>query len=407
MDNPFQSLHVLVVHRSHRLRSRIIKLLQKQGIQYLAEAEDGHAALQEIGRQSYATEIAIFDPMQTDAQGVGLIDIIAHSGKVRTAALLMKEAGDAEATLEAVLKERGLGFLGILEGRVGSPDIKEALLAYVQHSQSSASRRKLEAESSERSSGEIQAGLNERQFTAWFQPEIDVRNRTFSGFEALARWQHPIHGVIPPGDFIPAMERSGLIEPLADIVFQRALQVLAKWRENGHDLHLSVNFSPLSIQNPRFAERLIRLVDRMRLPPAAIAVEVSEAAVVEHVLMEPLQAISDFGLRLCVDNYATGDLSVAVCSEIGCKSIKLARSLVSDIHNQQDKQQQISQIVANTQLAGIRLHAEGVESADEWHTLEALGCQSVQGFLLGKPMDASQLNGWFNLYPDRIPKTNF
>lgn len=408
MEYAFQDVQVLFAHGDKRLVGSLQKALSKQQVppgQHAATLAD---ALAQIAAAPHPLDIVLLDPSLADNSGQTAIDLVAQTAKVKSIGVIAKGFADKKTVGEA-LEKKGIGFVGVIgEGGFFSrtTEAKELLFEYVQFVQSSTARVKQNPnEIVERSAEEIEAGLTAREFTAHFQPIIHMASRRFSGFEALARWHHSLHGSIPPLAFIPVMERQGMIEPLTDIVFQRSIQVLRTWREQGHDLSLAVNFSLVSLAANGFADKLKRQVDRLDISPEHIVVEIGETALMNSTdqTLASLVALRNYGFRIGIDNFGTGQLSPQDVAALGCSRIKVSRVLIQNLAIDIDALNSLENIANTAAQLNLEWSAEGIETDEQWHQLAQLGFHNVQGFLLGKPMDADKLQGWHKLYADRIP----
>lgn len=399
MKDMLEDVHVLVVHPKWRLRKSLKRKLHRCGVDMVAEAEDAEEAAQSLGTNNWATEIAVFDPMQTDDAGRGMIDVLAATGKIKSAALLYDCPKTVEKQLETILTDRGIGFLGLLGASPKKKNVQACVADWLNFRDSSEARSGPQTELALRTPEEIQLGLRERQFTAHFQPEINLSDGRLCAIEALARWQHPTQGQIAPAAFIPVMENHGMIEALTEIVFQRALQIVGKWRGSGHDIGLSVNFSPVSVSSPGFATRAQRLAERLQIPCSAVCLEIAAQAF-NAEMARVVHELRETGFEVFLDDYGGIEISPDMAGRWGFSGIKLHRNMVAGLSAGKEARTQLATLIDQAHDAGLTVAVAGIETEEELQCLTQLGCDRAQGYLIGKPMDANKLTGWYKIrYP--------
>jgi len=244
--------------------------------------------------------------------------------------------------------------------------------------------------------GELRQAINDNNLTLYFQPKVDIQKNQVLGMEALLRWEHPVHGMLPPDEFIPLAEQTGIIKPLTRWVVEAALGQLKTLREKGYQLSVAVNLSARNLQEQDILNFLQEMLEKHQLPASALVLEVTETAMMQdpdHAL-QTLKRISDMGIALSIDDFGTGYSSLAYLKQMPVQEIKIDRSFVTDMINDKD-----DSIIVNTTLnmshnLGLRVTAEGVEDKETLLKLRALGCNAVQGYFLTRPIPAKNLEEW-------------
>jgi diguanylate cyclase (GGDEF)-like protein len=229
-----------------------------------------------------------------------------------------------------------------------------------------------------------------------FQPIVEVRSRAIRGVEALVRWQHPERGMVPPLDFIPLAERSGLTKPLTVWVLREALRQLRRWRDGGLELSVAVNLSSRTLHDPELPGIVSDLIERAGVPPSLVGFEITETDVMADAegAMRGLHALRDMGVRLSIDDFGTGYSSLAYLHRLAVDAVKIDRSFVKGIN---DDENSAAIVRATTELAhalGLRVVAEGVEDERALSRLASFSCDLAQGYHIARPMKAADVIPW-------------
>jgi diguanylate cyclase (GGDEF)-like protein len=245
---------------------------------------------------------------------------------------------------------------------------------------------------------ELRAALEQGGLVVHVQPQARLGSGDVSGVEALARWKHPTLGDIPPDEFIPIAERSGLIGPLTTRVLDATLAGWAQWRAAGHDLGVAVNLSARSLHDPDLVEEVGRLLRRHGVPASRLTLEVTESA----VMADPTRAVAllhqlrDLGVRLSVDDFGTGYSSLSYLKRLPVQEVKIDRSFVTTLGTDADDLPIVRAIVDLGRHMGLEVVAEGVEDAPTMDLLGSIGCDLAQGWHLGRPMPLDGLLPWLH-----------
>ncbi len=236
---------------------------------------------------------------------------------------------------------------------------------------------------------DLRRALALRQFELFYQPQVSVGGRLV-GFEALLRWRHPSRGLVPPADFIPLAERIGAIVPIGDWVLRSAVKEALKWPE---DVVIAVNVSPLQLHAEGFVPRVRRLLVETRLPGRRLEIEITESMLVNRPeeAIRILNELRGEGVRIAMDDFGTGYASLSQLALFPFDKIKVDRSLTGADGADIKKRAIIRAITALGQTLGVCTLAEGVELEQQLEHLASDGCSSVQGYLVSKPVPASQV----------------
>jgi diguanylate cyclase (GGDEF)-like protein len=235
----------------------------------------------------------------------------------------------------------------------------------------------------------IVRGLLDGEFVVHYQPVIDVRTGALEGFEALVRWERPGIGLVPPDDFIPVAETSALICDLDRWVLDEALDQLARWTEatGRHDIWIAVNISGRHVSDPRIVQDVTESLRSSGVAANRLVLELTETSRIDDLrAMGHLQTLRALGVSVSIDDFGTGYNSIMQMQRMPIDGIKIDRSFLASTHAASDRL--VVLIVQAAHAFGFTVTAEGVELADQLSTLEEVGCDSAQGFLIAKPLRA-------------------
>jgi diguanylate cyclase (GGDEF)-like protein/PAS domain S-box-containing protein len=240
---------------------------------------------------------------------------------------------------------------------------------------------------------ELRRAIDERELVLQYQPKMDVSSRDVRSVEALVRWQHPVHGLVAPGDFIPLAEPTGLIHPLTLYVLDEALAQCATWDASGHRVGVAVNISMRNLLQPGFPADVEGLLLRHRLPADRLTLEITEGTIVSDPgrTRAALAKLSELGVRISVDDFGIGYTSLGYLAQLRLDQIKVDRSFVMAMATDEDKAAIVRSIVKLGHDLGLEVVAEGVETEGAWESLERLGCDTIQGYYVSRPLDPEAL----------------
>jgi len=240
---------------------------------------------------------------------------------------------------------------------------------------------------------ELRQAIEQRQLLVYFQPKIEIKTRKVVELEALVRWPHPEHDLLPPDEFIPMAERTGLIKPLTFLVADEALKQLASWSRDGYDLKITINVSARVLLDPEFPDTLIGLLAAYRIDPGKLMLEITETTIMvdQERALEVLRRLKKVQVRLSIDDFGTGYSSLAYLKQLPVHELKIDKSFVMDMDHNHDDAVIVKIIIELGHQLGLEVTAEGVESESILSQLKALGCDVAQGYLISKPLPAEEL----------------
>lgn len=254
---------------------------------------------------------------------------------------------------------------------------------------------------------DVVRALDQGEIKPWFQPQVSTDTGALTGFEALARWEHPEKGQVAPAAFLPAIAEAGLYERLGEVILFHSLTAIKEWDRNGlHVPAVSVNFSPDELRNPRLYEKVRWELDRFELAPDRLVVEVLENVVAQSeddTTTRNIAALSRLGCGIDLDDFGTGHASISNIRRFDVSRIKIDRSFISQVDVDRDQQNMVSAILTMAERLGLDTLGEGVETHGEHAMLAQLGCGHVQGYSIARPMPFSRTMDWIATHHEKIP----
>ena len=238
----------------------------------------------------------------------------------------------------------------------------------------------------------LQAAVRDDRVGLHYQPVVDLSNGATVGVEALARWHDCELGMVPPDQFIPVAESSGLIVDLGRRVLERACREAMAWADHPDaDLVVAVNVSPVQLREPMFVDDVRRALRDSGLPPERLCLEVTETAIVTDVgeAADTLRRVRELGVTLALDDFGTGHSSLTLLRNLPLQSVKIDRSLIRKVATEAQDAVLVQLVVDAAHTLGLRVCAEGVEELDQAQQLISLGCDTGQGWLFGRPAPAA------------------
>ncbi|MCS4282676.1 diguanylate cyclase (GGDEF)-like protein [Pseudomonas sp. BIGb0278] len=254
---------------------------------------------------------------------------------------------------------------------------------------------------------DLRVALQQGQFRLHYQPKFDAVRRVPIGAEALLRWEHPQHGLLYPDRFISLAEKTGLIIPIGEWVLGEACRQMRQWLEQGHkDWRIAVNLSAIQFCYAGLVDGVAQALQRNQLPANNLTLEITETTAMRDAdaSLLVLQRLSDMGVDISIDDFGTGYSSLMYLKRLPANELKIDRGFVRDLEHDSDDAAIVSAIVALGQALGLRIVAEGVETDSQQDFLTRLGCDSLQGYLMGRPVPAEQFMA--GLAPREAPQVS-
>ena len=247
---------------------------------------------------------------------------------------------------------------------------------------------------------DLRRAIAEGELQLFYQPKVSLLTGALSGVEALVRWRHPVCGLVPPNDFIPLAEASGLIAPLGDWVLEEACRQSAAWRAQGLGaVKIAVNISACQMQREGFVERFSTLTHKHGVPASDLEVELTESV----IMADPgesarlFSALRGIGVLIAMDDFGTGYSSLSHLRQLPIDVLKIDRSFVMNADQDESAAKIVKMIIGLAETLKLAVVAEGVETESQAEFLRACGCSTAQGYLFAKPQPAAEFEKWLAL----------
>ena len=264
---------------------------------------------------------------------------------------------------------------------------------------------------------DLRYAIERDELVAFYQPIIDLDSLELIGFEALMRWNHPQRGLVPPVEFIPVSEVTGLIVPLTLWILKNSCQQMVKWQNgsfpnSNKKLMMSVNLSGKHFAQANLVEQIKKILQETGLSPSCLKLEITESAVMENAetAIRMLKQIRELGIQLSIDDFGTGYSSLSYLHRFPINTLKVDRSFVSTMEDGTENGEIVRTIIALAKSLNLNVIAEGIESIHQLHQLRILGCEYGQGYLFSRPVPEAEIEKiladrerWRNI----IPAQNF
>ncbi|MCU4184841.1 EAL domain-containing protein [Acidiferrimicrobium sp. IK] len=256
---------------------------------------------------------------------------------------------------------------------------------------------------------ELQTAVQAGDLSLDYQPKVDMATGDVLGFEALLRWRHPVFGLVPPEEFVPVAEQSGLIDSVTWWVLRESLCRQVDWARAGFDVSVAVNVSARSLLDSTLAQRLQDLLVETGATPQRLTLEVTESSVMADAVRAAtiLREVSALGVCIAVDDFGTGYSSLSRLLQMPVDELKVDRSFVSTMMESPDNWAIVSSTISLGISMGHSVTAEGIEDAETWKSLSAMGCHAGQGYLISRPMPSSKTLPWLRTYAKRTARRPF
>jgi len=264
---------------------------------------------------------------------------------------------------------------------------------------------------------DLRMAVERGEFCVYYQPIIDLNTMRLAGFEALMRWNHPTRGLVPPGEFIPVCEDTGLIVPVTLWILRESCNQLVRWKKQfpTSPLMMSVNLSGKHFMQNDLVAQINDILGETEINPADLKLELTESAVMENAerVISMLRELKNLGVQLSIDDFGTGYSSLSYLHRFPIDTLKVDRSFVSEMETGSENGEIVRTIISLAKTLRMNVVAEGIESIHQIHQLQILGCEYGQGFLFSRPVprvEAEKLledmNRWQNILPNQISSSS-
>lgn len=398
MSQRDQRLRVLVIDDEPMVANTLVAMVKRCGATYTDMAHNGSEALRRVRAQHF--DLILCDLNMPNTDGIETMRLLADAG-ARAAIILL--SGSDPRLLRAAQelgRNRGLNIIAALSKPAHLSELRRTMALTLQPSRSQRPSQMPECLSPE----ELEAAIQGGQLCLHFQPQVHIQTGTVNSVEALLRWQHPSLGLVAPDAFIPMAEATGLIEPLTTWVVNEAIRQGAAWRSLGESLPVAVNVSAKTLCHLDLPDRLEYAIRAARMVPEDLTLEVTESGVADD-----LEAVLDITTRLrikrfplSIDDFGTGASTLAQLQRLPFSELKIDRMFVQGAARDPDNRALLASTVDLARRQQLKVVAEGIETRREWDIVADLGVDLAQGYLVARPMSATQLRRFRHYWTGRV-----
>ncbi len=389
-DTAFADLDVMVLEDDTLQMEMASVILRNLGVARIASCIDGNQALAVV--RTYKPDLLLCDLTMPGMDGIAFLRQVAEQGFTGNVILLSGADRGVMKAAENLAKAYGLNLLAALN----KPLQQEALQIALTRQQQSRPELKHYAKVAALSLSELQRGLEDDCVEVFFQPKVSVFNKRVIGAECLARWRHPVRGVLGPGTFIPVLEAHGMIDTLTRIVLEKGARQLGIWLSQGHMLKFAVNVSMDNLNQANLPEEYERIVKSAGVQPEQITLELTESRLMENLTLslEILTRLRLKGFGLSIDDFGTGFSTMENLKQLPFTELKVDRAFVNGATQDEAARAILGSSIQLGKIFNLNLVAEGVEKQQDWDLIVNSGCDEVQGFFIAQPMPAQEFIDW-------------
>lgn len=246
----------------------------------------------------------------------------------------------------------------------------------------------------------LRRAIEHEEFVVHYQPRVAIDTLKIVGLEALVRWNHPQHGLVPPAEFIPLAEDTGLIVPIGEWILRTACSQNRLWQESGIEpLRVAVNISARQFQQKDIDARIVQILDEADLSPECLELELTESSIMSNpdFAVEVLTRLKQMGVKISVDDFGTGFSSLSYLKKLPIDALKIDRAFVRDANTDPDDAALVMAVITLAHNLRLKVVAEGVETEEQLRFLQLLRCDEIQGFLFSRALPAPELETLFSV----------
>lgn len=392
-----QWINALIVDDSHAILNFSSAVLKQQfGITKITTENNATEAIKLL-QSSHDINLLLLDLNMPELDGIQFLTKLAEAKYKGFVIIMSGVAPRIISTVEELAKRLNLNFLGTMLKPLDVKDFHDVLDNIGEPEVRKTEGRDLKIY-------EIIRAIKNESLEVFYQPQVNLHNRKVYGVEVLVRLDHPTLGIVSPDQFLSKIDQSELIDHLTFIIFRKSFRDWLKWKKQGIELKLSLNISPHTLQQPKFVDELLEMMNEFTLPSEKICLEVTESTIAKDLSkeLESLSRLNMKGIELALDDFGQDHASIERLQSLPINVLKLDKSFFIDRKNKQGQITIIESCIAFAKRLNMTTIAEGIEGNEQWKLAGELGCDVAQGFYLGKPMLAKDVLPWLTSWKQQI-----
>lgn len=384
------NMHVVVLEDDRIDMEIVCTSLRKFGINRISTCTDGNQALAVV--RTYEPDIIICDLNMPGMDGISFLRFAAEHNFSGGVIILSSVDRSVMKAAENLVKAYGLHLLASLRKPLNEEEMLEALAKQTPSNVEHHRMSKVAVLSLQ----ELQKGFADDCVEVFYQPKISIATKRVIGAECLARWRHPVRGLLGPAAFISVIETHGLIDIMTKIILEKSAAQLRKWYNQGHQLKLAVNVSMDNLNQLNLPEEFESIVQAVGVRPSQFILELTETRLMENltVSLEILTRLRLKGFGLSIDDFGTGFSTMENLKQLPFTELKVDRAFVNGAVQDEAARAILSSSIQLGKIFHLNLVAEGVETQQDWDLIADSGCDEVQGYFIAQPMPADQFIEW-------------
>ncbi|MDQ3200917.1 MAG: EAL domain-containing response regulator [Pseudomonadota bacterium] len=390
---------ILVLDDESFMLKLLSRMLTNQGFTSVTLCESGRAALDRVDGADTRPNLILLDLNMPEMDGIEFVRHLVERNYTGSLILISGEDERMLQTVEKLVQAHKITVLGHIHKPVKPEGLSALLEKWVPSSLDTpqVAQKIYGAE-------EVRAAIKNGELVNFYQPKVTVATGKVVGVETLVRWRHPVHGMVPPDQFIGVAEANGLIDDLTRVVLTSALTQAKAWQEAGLVLRVAINVSMDSLTSLDFLDFVTGLTAQIGILPQDIVLEVTESQLMGDARV-PLEILTRLRLkrfRLSIDDFGTGHSSLAQLRDIPFDELKIDQGFVHRAWTVETLRAMYDASLALARQLGMEVVAEGVEDRDDWDLLLRTGCDLAQGTFISRPMLAADLSSWMEGWQERV-----
>lgn len=389
--NSNRSIRVLVVDDEVFVRDVTARALVALGCPTPLLASNGAEALELVQSQRSSIDLVISDLLMPDMDGVELVRHLAEQPEAFSILFMSGANSSLRRAAESLGRAYGLRVLGALSKPIDRTALGRVLEEVILEPSPEGQRDAIKIDAKE-----LERGVKDKEFVYHYQPKLRLTDRRLESVEALARWQHPRYGLVPPGQFIGLAENSPFLGRITEQLVEIGIRQLADWHKRGIKISMAMNLSPSILSDVSLPDRLSKAVTEAGLAPNLITFEITETGVAEReaIYLEIITRLQMKGFSLSIDDFGTGQSSLQKLEALPFTELKIDRQFVHGLHANDAKRAIFEASLDLAKRFKLKTVAEGVELPADLEIVRKAGCDLVQGYIIEKPLAPTAFEAW-------------